>query len=330
MEQETFPFYRNKKVLITGGLGFIGSNLAHALVPLGAHVTIVDTLDPKFGGNNRNIEGIESSVALINQDILICPEKLVVDQDVIFHFAGQINPGESNRNPVDDFTVNSLGTLKLLEACRIHNPGVRFIFSSSRLAVGRPAQIVLTESDSGDAKTFYGIHKAMAEEHCRLYYQQYGLRTTVLRLTNPYGERQQMKHPGYGVIAWFMRQALEDNAITIYGTGDQLRDYIYIKDVIEAFLLAGALEKTSGKRYFCGFGSSISLKTMAQTIIDIVGSGRISHIPWPQDEAAKETGDCTVSIASLCTDTRWKPSVSFVGGITRMAEYFQKNLTYYT
>lgn len=323
--------YFGKKVLITGGLGFLGSNLAHALVAIGASVTIIDNLAPLYGGNLFNINEIKDSVKLIIGDIrdqsLI--NQAVLGQDIIFSFAAQVSHTDSASIPFEDLDINAKGHLTILEACRIYNPGVKILFSSSRLALGKVTESPILENHPTEPLSLYGVHKLLAEKYYKLYWKQYGIRTTVFRITNPYGPRQQIKHSKYSMPGWFLRLAMEKKTISIYGDGEQLRDYIYVEDIVQAFLLAGITEATNGELYNCGYGKSITFKQMAEQVVTSVGTGIINYVPWPENYEKEETGHCEMDITKLSMATGWKPSIQMKQGLEEMIRYYKENWDHY-
>lgn len=323
--------YKNKKILITGGLGFIGSNLAHLLVSHGAKVTIIDNLFPLYGGNLFNIKEIRNGIKLVIGDIrnekLV--SNLVKDQEIIFDFAAQVSPIDSSLMPFEDLDVNCRGHLNILENCRQYNPEVKILFSSSRLVLGKIKKNPATEDHPTDPLNIYGVHKLTAEKYYHLYNKNYGLRTVIFRIANPYGIRQQIKHSKYSIPGWFLRLAMENKPIKVFGKGTQMRDYIYISDLIQAFALAGISNKTDGNTYNCGTGKSIKLKTMVETIVKVVGSGSIEHVPWPENYGKEETGSYESDISRLQSAISWSAKTKLEEGVKRMYEYYSKNKKHY-
>lgn len=326
-----FGGYRGKRVLITGGLGFIGSNIAQRLVPYEAAVTIVDSLDPRYGGNAANVEEIGDRITIHVGDLRdrALMEPLVSDADVIFNLAAQVSYIDSSHMPFDDLDVNCRGTLQLLDLCRLRNPRARIVFASSRLVLGKILRGPVLEDHPAEPLSLYGVHKLAAEKYHRIYAALYGLQTVVLRVTNPYGERQQLKHSKYSLPGWFMRQALEGKPITIFGDGRQLRDYVYAADLADAFLTVGLTELPPGEVFNCGFGRSVPFREMVETVVRVVGKGSVEFVPWPPDYEYVETGNVHVDIGKLCRLTDWRPAVSLEQGISRMYRYFAPRLGRY-
>ena len=216
---KTLKRYRGKKVLITGGLGFIGSNIAHKLVKLGAKVSIVDNLNPLYGGNSFNIKDIKNKVKVVVGDIRDenLMKKMVVGKDLIFNFAAQVSHSDSGSIPHEDLDINCKGHLTILEISRQQKVMPRIVFTSSRLVLGRIIKNPVTEEHPTNPLNHYGIHKLTAEKYYQVYHRNYGVPTVILRLTNPYGERQQIKHGKYSIPGWFIRLAMENKPIKIFG-----------------------------------------------------------------------------------------------------------------
>ena len=242
-------FYRDRPVLVTGGLGFIGSNLAHQLVSLGARVLIVDSLIPDYGGNLFNIRGIEDRVRVNIADIRqqSTMNYLVRGHDVIFNLAGQVSHIDSMQDPYTDLEINCRSQLTLLEACRHNNAAVKVVFASTRQVYGRPDSLPVTESHLVRPTDINGINKAAGEYYHLVYNNVFGVRACSLRLTNVYGPRQLLKHSRQGFIGWFIRLVIENNEIQIFGDGTQLRDFVYVDDAVDAFLRAGADDASNGQ-----------------------------------------------------------------------------------
>jgi len=317
--------YRGKRVLITGGLGFIGSNIAHQLVPMGARVTIVDSLDPLYGGNFANIEEIQSDIKVCSGDYrdLSLMTPLLRKADLLFHMAAQVSYIDSAKIPLDDLDINCKGTLQMLEICRQHNPEVKVVFASSRLVLGKVLTQPVRENHPAEPLSLYGVHKLACEEYFRFYARTYGLKTVVLRITNPYGERQQLKHSKYSLPGWFMRLAMEGKPITIFGDGSQLRDYVYGTDIAEA------TEVPSGEIFNCGYGRSVPFREMVETIVEVLGRGEVTYLPWPADYERSETGDVNFDVSKLRRAIGWIPKISLKEGVKQMYEYYLPRLERY-
>lgn len=323
--------YENKEVLITGGLGFIGSNLANKLLSLGAKVTIIDNLNPLYGGNLFNVKERLGEINLIINDVrnseIIFP--LIEKADIIFHLAAQISYIDSLNIPFEDLDLTSRATLNILEACRKYNSKARIVFTSSRMVYGKVDVPLITEECSTNPLSLYGIHKLTSEKYMLMYYKDFGIPSTVLRITNPYGPRQQIKHNKYSLIGWFIRQAMEGKAIKIYGEGLQLRDYIYIDDIIDAIIKSGAANKAIGEILNLGSGASTQFRDMVNQVVETVNKGSIEFVPWPQNYEKIETGDISVDISKMKNIFQWESRYDLKTGIELTYEYYKDNITNY-
>jgi nucleoside-diphosphate-sugar epimerase len=317
--------FHGKHVLITGGLGFIGSALAHELVKFGAIVTILDSLIPEFGGNMHNIEGISSKVSLNISDMRDSTslDVLVRDKDYIFHLAGQVSHGDSMRDPQTDLEVNCVSTMNLVESCRRYNPDVRLIYTSTRQVYGIPQSLPVSESHPVNPIDVNGINKLAGEYYHILYDKTYGLRSSVLRLTNTYGPRQQIRNNRQGFIGIFIRQALKGEMIKIFGDGNQVRDFNYIDDVVHALLLAAGNEKCYGNIYNLGSPNYYSLIQFVDILKEITGV-EFETIPFPDDKKIIDIGDYYGDYSLFAKDTGWSPKVDLIEGITRTTDFYNR------
>jgi len=324
-------FYRGRAVMITGGLGFIGSNLARALVDLGAKVLLVDSLIPDYGGNLFNIDGIADRVAVNVADIRqqSTMNYLVRDRDVIFSLAGQVSHIDSMRDPYTDLEINCRSQLTVLEACRRHNPGVKVVFAGTRQVYGRPDSLPVDETHLVRPSDVNGINKAAGEYYHLVYNNVFGVRGCSLRLTNIFGPRQLIKHNRQGFLAWFIRLAIEDRTIQIYGDGSQLRDFVYVADAADAFLRAGASDAVNGEVFNVGGTDPISLRDLTSLLIQIAGSGRVEYVEWPADKKAIDIGSFYTNASKFMRATAWAPSVSLHEGLRRTVEFYRQHLNHY-
>jgi nucleoside-diphosphate-sugar epimerase len=324
-------FYKNKNVLITGGLGFIGSNLAIRLINSGANVTVIDNLNPLYGGNRFNIREIESKIELVIDDVrsteVITP--LIKKSDYIFHLAAQVSYIDSLNMPFEDLDLNSRATLNILEICRKYNPTTKIIFSSSRMIYGKVEKPIVKENCDTNPLSLYGIHKLTSEKYLLMYYKDFGIPSTILRITNPYGPRQQIKHSKYSLVGWFIRQAMENKVIKIYGDGQQLRDYVFIDDIIESMLRVAVSQEATGEVLNVGSGTSARFADMVKLVLECVKSGSMEFIPWPSDYEKVETGDISVDISKLQKFTSWKPEHTLEEGINLTYQYYKENISRY-
>lgn len=322
--------FSGANVLITGGLGFIGSNLACALVDLKANVTILDALLPPYGGNRFNIADIESNLELVDGDIrdeaLI--QKLVVGKKYIFNLAGQVSYLDSKDNPLKDLDFNGRGNLTILEALRQKNPSARILFSSSRLVYGKILHLPVGEEHPTNPLSLYGIHKLLGEKYYRYYAHTFGITGVSIRIPNPYGPRQQMKHSKYSIVGWFVRQAMDGDTITIYGDGSQRRDYIYIDDIIDACLRL-IVKGEAGEVYNVGSHERVRFVDMVDTILQEVGSGSKKNVPWPEAYEKNETGDYVAGIRKIEMACDWRPETNFAEGVQQMVAFYRENKEHY-
>lgn len=321
---------QGKRVLITGGAGFIGSNLAQALVKAGAKVTVLDAMLPLYGGNEFNLEGIRDQVEFVKGDVrekeLV--DKLVLDKDLIFHFAAQVSYIDSKDQPFLDLDINGRGTLNVLEAMREFNPKARLLFSSSRLVYGKILKTPVSENHPTDPLSIYGIHKLLGEKYCRYYADTFGLDTLSVRIPNPYGPRQQMKHSKYSIVGWFVRQAMEGKEIQIFGDGSQERDYLYVDDIVDAFL-ALANKGKSGEVYNIGTHERVRFVDMVDAVLAAVASGSKQHVSWPENYEKNETGNYIADTSKLTELTGWQAKVSLKDGVRQMVEYYKQYKQHY-
>ena len=323
--------FRDRKVLITGGLGFIGSNLAHRLVGLGARVTLVDSLIPHYGGNLFNIRGIEDKVRVNISDVRdrYSIEYLVQGQDYLFNLAGQVSHIDSMEDPFTDLEINCRSQISILEACRHHNPEIRVVFAATRQEYGKPQYLPVDEEHPLRPTDVNGINKVAGEWYHLLYCDVYDIRTTTLRLTNTYGPRQLMKHNRQGFIAWFIRLAIEGKEIKIFGDGTQLRDFNYVDDVVEALLLAAANDSAIGKTYNLGGDEVVSLKELTELILEVAGGGSYELVPFPEEKKRIDIGSFYADYSKIRNELGWRYRTSLREGLTRTIEYYRKHWRHY-
>jgi len=326
--QSTFA---NRNVLITGGLGFIGSNLAIRLVELGANVLLADSMLPLYGGNMFNIEPIKDKVRINFSDIRDrhSMDYIIRDQDYVFHLAGQVSHVDSITDPFTDVEINIGGTLSVLEACRQFNPRAKVIFTGTRGQYGPSVKLPVDETAPTNPKGIYAITNLAAEKIILMYHEVHNLRGVCLRITNTYGPRHQMKHNRYGVLNWFIRLALDDQVIPIMGDGRILRDFLYVDDLVEALLLAATSEQADGQIFNVGTGISTDFITLGETIVRLAGSGRCEFMPFSEERKQLEPGDYYTDITKICTILRWEPKVSLEEGLWRTIDYYRAYCDHY-
>ncbi len=323
--------YRDKRVLITGGLGFIGSNLAHRLVESKARITLVDSLIPQYGGNLYNIKGIEDKVVLNVADVRDhnAIEYLVQDKDYIFNLAGQVSHSDSMTDPMTDLDINCKSQLSILEACRHKNPAVRIVFAGTRQQYGKPEYLPVDESHPQRPVDVNGINKVGGESYHLLYNHVYGIKTVSLRLTNTYGPRQLMKHSRQGFVYWFIRQAIEGKELQIFGDGKQLRDFTYVDDAVDALLLAGGSDEAYGRVFNLGGERPYSLLEFTETLLKICNEASYKVVPFPADKKLIDIGDFYADYTLIKETLGWSPSVELAEGLQRTVDYYRENLPHY-
>ena len=323
--------YRGRRVMITGGLGFIGSNLAHTLVDAGADVLLVDALVPDTGGNRHNIREIESRVGVHLADLrdrqAIAP--LVAGCDVVFNLAGLVSHIDSMRDPELDLEMNCRAPLALLEACRSHNPRAKVVYAGTRQVYGRPTTDAVNESHAVLPTDVNGVHKAAGDYYHLVYHAAYGFRSCSLRLTNVYGPRQLLKHNRQGFIGWFIRQALEGKAIEVYGDGSQERDLVFVDDISDAFLRAGASDAVDGEVFNVGGLAPVSLRDLAALIVETAGTGTVKFVEWPPEKRAIDIGSFASDWSKFQATVGWRPTVALQDGLRRTIDFYRRNLAPY-
>ena len=330
MKKNSSTYFNGKKVLITGGAGFLGSSLAKKLVSLGADVTIVDAMLPLYGGNLFNLEAIIDRISFVEGDIRDqeLMNSVVGGKDIIFNFAAQVSYLDSKEDPFLDLEFNGKGHLTVLEAVRQHAPHARILFSSSRMVYGKILTNPVAETHPTEPLSLYGIHKLLAEKYYQYFFHTFGVDTVSIRIPNPYGPGQQMKHNKYSIVGWFVRQAMEGKAITVFGDGEQERDYLYIDDIVDAFIEL-AMHGEGGEVYNIGTQERVTFGSMVDTVLAEVGSGSKIHIPWPEHYEKNETGNYIADTTKIEKITSWKPSVPLKEGIARMVKYYKENQEHY-
>ena len=323
-------FFEEKNVLITGGLGFIGSTLAYKLVEFGVKLTIVDSLIPEYGGNLFNIHGIEGKVKVNISDVRDSSsiDYLIQGQDYIFNLAGTLSHIDSMKDPFTDLEINCIAQLSILEGCRKYNPEVKIIFAGTRGQYGKPDYLPVDEKHLMHPTDVNGINNIAGEWYHILYNNVYGIKACSLRLTNTYGPRHQMKHHRQGIINWFIRQIMDGTTVRIFGDGKQIRDTNYVDDVVEGLLLATASEKTNGEVYNLG-GFPISLKEIVEKMIKTYGEGEYELVPFPSESKEIEIGDYVADYSKFKRIVGWEPKIDVDEGLTRTFEYYKKYKQYY-
>jgi UDP-glucose 4-epimerase len=323
-------FYRDRRVLVTGALGFIGSNLCRSLADLGARVLAVDSLLPDYGGNLFNLAGYEDKVRINIADVRGHGiSYLVRDQDVLFNLAGQVSHIDSMSDPFTDLEINCRSQLWILEAVRQHNPGVKVVYAGTRQVYGRPKSLPVDETHLLNPTDVNGINKISGEFYHLVYNSVYGIRACSLRLTNTYGPRQLIRHNRQGFIGWFIRQAVLGETIQLFGDGTQKRDFNYVDDVVDAFLRAGAMDAADGQVFNLGGNPPVSLVDLAQQMVEITGQGSVRLVPFPPERKAIDIGDFYAKADKVRAALGWSSQVPLREGLTRTLDYYRRHREHY-
>lgn len=326
--KETFA---GKRVLITGGLGFIGSHLARRLVEAEADVLLVDSLIPDYGGNLFNIEPIKDQVEVNIADVRdeYGMNYLVQDRDVIFNLAGQVSHIDSMRDPYTDLEINCRSQLSILEACRTHNPAVQIIYASTRQIYGRPQYLPVDEKHPLEPTDINGVNKLAGEWYHIVYHRVHGLRTVSLRMTNTYGPHMRVQDARQTFIGWWLRQIVEGRELKIFGDGQQIRDFNYVEDVVEALLLAAADPTADGQIYNLGSDQPVNLLELAQLLVELHGDGSYRLVPFPDDRKRIDIGDYRGDYAKIQRELGWRPRVPLREGLRRTLDFYEKYRAHY-
>lgn len=318
--------FRDRSVLVTGGLGFIGSNLALRLVRLGARVTLVDSLIPEYGGSLFNIEPVRDRVEVNIADVRdeFSMDYLVRGRDVLFNLAGQTSHLDSMQNPYVDLDINCRAQLSILEACRKNNPRVKVVYASTRQIYGKPDYLPVDEKHLVHPTDVNGINKMAGEWYHILYNNVYGVRAASLRLTNTYGPRMRVKDARQTFLGIWLKRMLDGEPIEIWGDGRQLRDFNYVDDVVDALLLVAADDRANGQVYNLGSHETINLNDLAQKLIALNGRGECRLIPFPPDRKAIDIGDYYSDYARIRETLGWEPRVNLDAGLARTLVYYRE------
>jgi len=316
--------YRGQKALITGGLGFIGSNLAIRLVALGASVTIVDSLHPTCGGNYFNIDPVKHDVEVIEGDCcdLNLMRRLVRDKQYIFNLVGHVSHIESMQDPFPDIRMNCVAPLTVLEACKFENREARIVYAGTRQVYGRPEELPMVETQRLKPVDVNGVNKMAGEWYHIVFNQVYGIRTVSLRLGNTYGPRLLVKHAKQGFVGWFIKQAIDGEEIQVFGNGQQLRGFTFVDDAVEAFLIAAGNDKIKGDFFNIGGRRPITLEELVQLLLKLTGRGSYRIVPFPDDRKAIDIGSVYSSWAKFNFATDWTPKIGLEEGLKRTIEYY--------
>jgi UDP-glucose 4-epimerase len=322
--------YRGRKVLVTGGLGFIGSNLCRTLADLGAQVLAVDSLLPDYGGNLFNLDGYENKVRINIADVRgHGMEFLVKDQEVLFNLAGQVSHIDSMVDPFTDLEINGRSQLSILEAVRKGNPELKIVFAGTRQVYGKPQYLPVDEAHLLNPTDVNGINKIAGEFYHLVYHSVYGIRASSLRLTNTYGPRQLIRHNRQGFIGWFMRQATLGEEIQLFGDGLQKRDFNHVDDVVDAFLRSGAMDAADGQVFNLGDQVPVSLLDLARVLIEVSGRGSCRLVPFPPERKRIDIGDFYADTTKIRGALGWEPQMALRTGLEETLAFYRAHQARY-
>jgi len=326
-----YKAFAGADVLITGGLGFIGSALARRLVELEAKVTLVDSLIPEYGGNLFNIHDIRDRVDVDLTDVrdTAAMSSLIKKRQFLFNLAGQTSHLDSMTDPVTDLNINAAAQLHILEACRQNNPEVKIVFASTRQIYGRPQYLPVDEKHSINPIDVNGINKLAGEMYHLLYNDVYGIRACALRLTNTYGPGMRVKDARQTFLGVWIRQLLEKKPIKIFGNGEQRRDFNFVSDVVEALLIAAASQSSEGKVFNLGDKKHVSLKELAELLVRLNGAGTFELVPFPADRKAIDIGDYYADFGKIEKALGWSPRVKLEEGLKQTLDYYRQHRAHY-
>jgi UDP-glucose 4-epimerase len=325
-----FNGFAGRNVLITGGLGFIGSNLARRLVSLGANVFLVDSLIPEYGGNKFNVAGIEDKVDVNISDVRDphSMRYLVAGKDYLFNLAGQTSHMDSMTDPYTDLEINCHAQLSILETCRAYNPEIKVVFASTRQIYGKPDYLPVDEKHMLRPTDVNGINKMAGEWYHILYNNVYGIRACALRLTNTYGPRMRVKDARQTFLGVWLKLVVEDKPFEVWG-GEQLRDFTFVEDAIDAMLLAATNERANGKAYNLGGCEVVSLRQLADALVTVNGGGAFESKEFPADRKRIDIGDYYADYSLIRSELGWEPSVPLAKGLSTSLDYYRENLARY-
>jgi dTDP-glucose 4,6-dehydratase/UDP-glucose 4-epimerase len=323
--------FAGKQVLITGGVGFIGSNLARRLVTLGAQVTLADSLIPLYGGNLRNIDDIRDRVTLNVTDVRdpFAMAYLVQGKDYLFNLAGQTSHIDSMTDPHTDLNINAVAQLSILEACRQHNPGVKVVFASTRQLYGKPEYLPVDEAHPIKPVDVNGINKLAGEWYHLLYNNVHGIRACALRLTNTYGPGMRVKDARQTFLGIWIRNVIEGKPVLVFGDGRQLRDFNYVDDAVEALLRAAVDSRADGQVFNLGSREVVNLEQLAKLLVALHPGARYEIVPFPPERKAIDIGDYYSNYDKFEATTGWQPQVSLTEGLATTLAYYQQHHRHY-
>jgi UDP-glucose 4-epimerase len=324
-------YFSGKRILVTGGLGFIGSNLASRLADLGADVLLVDSLIPEYGGNSFNIAGYENRLKVNIADVRdeFSMAYLVQDRDLLFNLAGQTAHLDSMRDPYTDLDINCRAQLSILEACRKHNPGIKIVYAGTRQIYGKPEYLPVDERHLLHPTDVNGINKMAGEWYHILYNNVYGIRSVSLRLTNTYGPRMRVKDARQTFLGIWIRRIIEGQPIDVFGDGTQLRDFNYVDDVVNVMLQCAISQEANGQVFNLGSDETINLRDLAALLVQVNGGGEYRLVPFPPDRKVIDIGDYYADFSRIRGRLGWAPHVGLREGLARTLEFYRQHRQYY-
>lgn len=319
-----------KRILITGGLGFIGSNLAHASCKQGAEVTVYDSREAHSGANDFNLSGIRDNVSVIIDDIRNSQAvaQAVIDKDILFHCAAHTSHPGSMKNPLKDVDVNCKGTITLLEAARWNNPAMKIVHIGTTTQIGKMVAEPIDELHPEFPADIYSANKTAAEKYTLIYGNAYGMHTTVLRLSNIYGPRSNIRSSDFGFINYFIGLALQGKELTVYGNGQQKRSVLHVDDAVDALLKAAVSNETDKEVFLISSDTQYTVQTVASLIVKYIG-GSFKSILWPQNRKRIEIGDAVINNLKAKKILKWSAKVGLQKGLITTEKYFRKCLEEY-
>jgi UDP-glucose 4-epimerase len=322
--------FSQRRVLITGGLGFIGSTLARRLVELRARATVADSLVPEYGGNLFNIAGLEEKLQVNISDVRdeYSMRYLVQGQDFLFNLAGQTSHADSMQNPYIDLDINCRAQLSILEACRKFNPRIKVVYASTRQIYGKPKYLPVDEDHPLGPVDVNGVNKIAGEEYHILYNNVYDVRACALRLTNTIGPRMRIKDARQTFLGIWVRLLVEGKPFEVWD-GQQLRDFTYVDDAVHAFLLAAASEESNGQVFNLGGDCVISLKDLAELLVELNGGGQYLIRSFPTDRRRIDIGDYYASYNRIRSCLGWEPRVPLREALSLTLAFYRENLQHY-